>query len=78
MTSAAPTAGLYTLPGAINGREPLPAAPRSLLLMTDDDDDEVHRHASNETIRVLVSATPVLSTVPIKTNNGLASVNRRA
>lgn len=73
MTSAAPTAGLYTLPGAINGREPLPAAPHCLLLMTDDDDDEVHRHASNETIR-----TPVLSTVRIKTNNGLASVNGRA
>lgn len=73
MTSAAPTAGLYTLPGAINGREPLPAAPHCLLLMTDDDDDgvdddEVHSHASDDTIRALLSATPVLSTVPIKTN----------
>lgn len=68
MTSATPTAGLYTLPGAINGREPLPAAPHCLLLMTDDGDDEDQRHASNETIRVLLSATPVSSTVPIKTN----------
>lgn len=46
LKSAALTAGLYTLPGAIKCWEPLPVVPHRLLLSIDDDDGDSESSAT--------------------------------